>query len=104
MSEQPDPSKGKVYPDRYKVERYGTADPAASRYAVLDPVHDFTARTALVVWANGLRSSGRTAAADAVLAFLDDTKEAHREFFRRKNEQEAKIAKRRGASAAKPMS
>lgn len=91
-------TEAKTHPERYKVERIGHPDPAATRYAVLDPVHDFAARPAMVVWANGLRAVGKHEAADAVMAFLDSTKQAHADACAKKNELDKKLQSRKGTS------
>lgn len=68
-------------PDRYVVDRKGSPDPAASQYYVLDVVHDRHARTVLGRLVNYYRQYGQVVAADELVALLDETTDAHREFI-----------------------
>lgn len=66
----------RAWPDRYEVTRRGVADPAASRYVVLDIVHDLAAREALARLVGFYRRMGALASADRLEEFLESTKAA----------------------------
>lgn len=69
-------------PERYLVDREGTPDPDASRYYVLDVVHDMDARFVLRMLVRSYRSKGPSTRADELEKLLNDSQPAFAEFVR----------------------
>lgn len=72
-------------PDRYVVDRRGTPDPEASRYYVLDVVHDMEARVALRGLVNKYRFDGPSVRADELEGLLNDSEPAFAEYVRKRS-------------------
>lgn len=83
-------------PDRYQVTRNGAADPEASRYVVLDVVHDWTARVALQRLIASYRASGATTHAQELEDFLGDTQPAARAALNARSNRWQATATRKG--------
>jgi hypothetical protein len=61
-------------PERFRVDRIGTPDPADSQYYVLDLAYDSAARVCL---RRDYRTLGQHVRADELAKALDDTAETH---------------------------
>lgn len=90
----PKPAK----PDRYVVDRVGTADPPSTEYYVLDVVNDWIAREILARLGSRYREKGQEVRASECFALLDSTLEAHRVVMESRNPTQKKTTKRNGQS------
>lgn len=80
-------------PDRYVVDRVGTADPASSEYFVLDVVNDWRAREALAYLGNQYRQSGQNVKAQECWDQLSATLPAHRAVMEARNPKQSRAKK-----------